>query len=351
MRSMINSKCMIIIGLVLSFMLTTAQAQAQGRKDKPSGAEIAAKAKMVRFNSQKAATGQRNGKTVKFTPVDSSRGAQTAMNSNGSYMMAANFMVPSTDPTSPQTTTLADGVIIGQLDTTQADAQMPLDPGVYNIMVAQVNGVWSAYLESGGVYIGEYIAVDVQSAPAGTIDGTTVITPDWDLETAVATAPVTASYLTGARNVAASWMGQTSATASVNIGSINGAATVTSASPMPGTVISSAMTPEGPIFSTEQKVTVSTPTLSITAVRLSATATSPEATLPAKPGPPRPANLPAPVGPPVVTVIVPLNPGQVYAYSQPIDKSQSSVVSFAILGGTNNGTIAVTPRPTLIKKR
>jgi hypothetical protein len=203
MRSHFKTTHLLLIGLVLSLTANAPLANAQGRKDKPSGAEIAQKAKKVKLNAKKTVKAEKNGKTIAFTPVDTAADAGSAMNDAVGYnLTTASF---TNSPASTQTDSLASGQVIGQLDTTQAGDETPLDPGVYNIMVAQVNGVWSSYVESNGEIIGEYTDVDVQAAAAAAQDP--VITPDWDLKTPVPAATGTGSYPGGARHITASWSG------------------------------------------------------------------------------------------------------------------------------------------------
>lgn len=105
------------------------------RKDKPSGSEIAQKAKTIKFDSRKDIRGEHNGKKVHFRGADLSHVKSLA--------------------------DLEAGQVIGVLETELAGDETTLPPGTHNMFLSNVDGKWSVHAESGGQIVAEAARVSV----------------------------------------------------------------------------------------------------------------------------------------------------------------------------------------------
>ena len=114
------------LGLVL-FLITLPAAAA--RKDKPTGDEIAAKAKAGKLQNENTTVGE----NCKLTPAD--------LTHLGSM------------------TDLEDGQFIGVLETDIASDKTGLAAGKYDLFLAKVGNAWHVYAESGGKIAGEAYSV------------------------------------------------------------------------------------------------------------------------------------------------------------------------------------------------
>ena len=106
------------------------------RKEKPTGKEIAEKAKKIKLDKEKFVHGKKNGKSVKFT------GAEL--------------------PTLNSEEELEEGQVIGVLENELEGDETGLPPGKYNLFLANVEGNWKVYAESGGEIKKEAARVKVE---------------------------------------------------------------------------------------------------------------------------------------------------------------------------------------------
>jgi len=103
------------------------------RKDKPTGEEIANKAKAAKFDSANSTAGEKIGKKVKLTPAKLDHVKSEAE--------------------------LEGGQIIGMLETEAPGDETGLPPGKYNVFAAKVGNDWHVYAESGGKIVVEAVHV------------------------------------------------------------------------------------------------------------------------------------------------------------------------------------------------
>ena len=110
------------------------------RKDKPTGKEIAKKAKSTKFASGNSATATKGGKRVTATPADLShvKGEE-----------------------------LEQGQVIGLLETEVDKETAGLPPGRYHVFMAKVGDRWQVLAESGGVVAAEAQDVEFERLPPG----------------------------------------------------------------------------------------------------------------------------------------------------------------------------------------
>jgi hypothetical protein len=94
------------------------------RKEKPTGAEIAEKAKGMKLDKDKSCQAQRRGKDLRFTMADLSQVTSEA--------------------------DLERGVVVGQLVSEFDGDETDLKAGTYSLFVAKVGDKWEMYAESGG---------------------------------------------------------------------------------------------------------------------------------------------------------------------------------------------------------
>ena len=130
MRVSLKSKTLIGLMCVLATPVFAA------RKERPSGAEIAQKARLAVLDSANSATAEKNGKKIKFTPanLDQVKGE----------------------------TELEEGQALGLLENEAPGDETGLPPGKYNLFAAKVGNDWHVYAESGGNIVGEGIRVRVE---------------------------------------------------------------------------------------------------------------------------------------------------------------------------------------------
>jgi len=112
------------------------------RKDKPSGPEIALKARTAVLDSENSTTGEKNGKKIKLIPANLPQGKSEAE--------------------------LEDGQVIGVLETEAQGDETSLPPGKYNLFLAKEGNDWHTYAESGGRIVAEAARVKVEKQPQGT---------------------------------------------------------------------------------------------------------------------------------------------------------------------------------------
>ncbi|PYT71893.1 MAG: hypothetical protein DMG39_11685 [Acidobacteria bacterium] len=108
------------------------------RKDKPTGEEIANKAKAAKFDSANSTAGEKIGKKVKLTPAKLDHVKSEAE--------------------------LEGGQIIGMLETEAPGDETGLPPGKYNVFAAKVGNDWHVYAESGGKIVVEAVHVRVEKS-------------------------------------------------------------------------------------------------------------------------------------------------------------------------------------------
>jgi uncharacterized protein YjdB len=127
---------LLAVGLLSSSLAESASAQRAARADKPSGAEIAMKARAARLDRANAGTGQFQGKRIAFTPAQ---------------------LDPRAD--------LSSGQVIGLLENDVEGDETGLPVGRYNVFAAQLADGWHVYAESGGQIVREALRVTVTQRP------------------------------------------------------------------------------------------------------------------------------------------------------------------------------------------
>jgi hypothetical protein len=129
----------ILVGLVLSGVILGTPASAQNPGGKPTREEIALKATGIRLDEARAVTATKDGKIARFTPA-----ALEVKDEN----------------------TLASGTAVGQLNTEFGTAS--LQPGVYDLFVAKIDGKWRAYAASqNGTEVVEAVSAEVDRRGGG----------------------------------------------------------------------------------------------------------------------------------------------------------------------------------------
>jgi uncharacterized protein YjdB len=127
---------LLAVALLSLSVAERASAQRGARADKPSGAEIAMKARAARLDRANAGTGQFQGKRIAFTPA---------------------LLDPRAD--------LSAGQIIGTLENDVEGDETGLPAGRYNVFAAQLADGWHVYAESGGEIVREALRVTVTQRP------------------------------------------------------------------------------------------------------------------------------------------------------------------------------------------
>jgi hypothetical protein len=144
-RSHIDSaRCAITAALLALLTLVVAQpsvAQRGPRAAKPTGAEIASKARSARLDRANAGQGQFQGKSITFTPA---------------------ALPPRVD--------LAAGQVIGTLENDVAGDETGLPPGKYDVFAARLADGWHVYAESGGQIVKEALNVQIVRRPGQPAD-------------------------------------------------------------------------------------------------------------------------------------------------------------------------------------
>lgn len=111
------------------------------RTTKPSGREVAEKARGVRLDKNRSFSGVKNGKNVKFTPA------------NIDHIKTLEEF--------------EEGQVVGVLENDLEGDESNLPVGKYNVFLANVNGEWHAYAESGGNVAAEAARVEVSQYKIG----------------------------------------------------------------------------------------------------------------------------------------------------------------------------------------
>jgi hypothetical protein len=122
--------CILLVG-------TVSQPSFAERKAAPTGQEIAGKAKAAKLDIANSTTAVVQGRKIKVTPANPAR-AQ-----------------------------LADGEMVGVLDTELKGDETNLPPGKYNLFVAKVGEKWHCYAEQDGKIIEEAVGVTVDEKKPG----------------------------------------------------------------------------------------------------------------------------------------------------------------------------------------
>ncbi len=126
------------IPVLLLVMCIFALPAVAARKEKPTGKEIADKAKAAKLDNANATVGEKGAKKIKLTPADLSQ-----------VKSQAEF---------------EDGQVLGVLETEATGDETPLSPGKYNLCLAKVGNDWHIYAESGGNVAAEALRVRVEAA-------------------------------------------------------------------------------------------------------------------------------------------------------------------------------------------
>ncbi len=105
------------------------------RKQKPTGPEIAEKAKGIRLLKSKTAHGTKDGKSIRYVPA------------NLGHVSALEE--------------LEEGQVIGVLENDLEGDETGLPVGEHNMFLTKVDGEWHVYAESGGNVVAEALRVDV----------------------------------------------------------------------------------------------------------------------------------------------------------------------------------------------
>jgi uncharacterized protein YjdB len=121
----------------------TAQREIQRgtRAEKPTGAEIALKARSARLDRANAGKGEFQGKPITFTPA---------------------VLPPRVD--------LAGGQVIGILENEVEGDETGLPPGKYNVFAARLADGWHVYAEAGGEIVREALRVELVRRPGQPAD-------------------------------------------------------------------------------------------------------------------------------------------------------------------------------------
>src|SRR5688572_13416353 len=140
-RSSRDLLALLAVALISTSVAGSALAQRAARVDKPTGAEIAMKARAARLDRANAGTGQFQGKRIAFTPA---------------------VLPPGAD--------LAAGQMIGVLENDVEGDETGLPAGRYNVFAAQLADGWHVYAESGGQIVREALRVTVTRRPGATTE-------------------------------------------------------------------------------------------------------------------------------------------------------------------------------------
>lgn len=108
----------------LTLVSVTSGARAQGRREAPSGREIAAKARSVKLDPARGGVHEFKGHQIRFTPAD----------------MAAGGTL----------TQLEQGVVVGTFESDVTGEKDAVAPGKYDLFLSKVNGEWVVSVESTG---------------------------------------------------------------------------------------------------------------------------------------------------------------------------------------------------------
>jgi uncharacterized protein YjdB len=131
-----TSARILLIATPLLAAASRATAQRGPRAEKPTGAEIALKARTARLDRANAGKGEFQGKPITFTPA---------------------LLPPRAD--------LASGQIIGVLENDVEGDETGLPPGKYDVFAARLEDGWHVYAASGGEIVREALRVEVVRRP------------------------------------------------------------------------------------------------------------------------------------------------------------------------------------------
>lgn len=118
------------------------------RRDKPSGREIAQKAKAMRLDRKKSVSGKKNGKVVAFTGADLSKLVPKGKHDEATDIAALNSM--------------AEGQVIGLLENELEGDETNLPAGTFDLLIANVNDEWKCYAERDGEIVAEAVKASVE---------------------------------------------------------------------------------------------------------------------------------------------------------------------------------------------
>lgn len=111
------------------------------RKEKPTGEEMAKKAKKAKLEPKRALHAKRYGKRLKFTPA------------NLDHIRKMSE--------------LDDGVILGELETELEKEETGIPPGKHSLFLAGLENGWQIYAESDGEIVGKAAQVRLELYPQG----------------------------------------------------------------------------------------------------------------------------------------------------------------------------------------
>ncbi|MCK4239580.1 MAG: hypothetical protein KAX33_10685, partial [Candidatus Lokiarchaeota archaeon] len=94
------------------------------RKEKPTGREIAERSKAIKLDKDRFVDAEKKGKKIKFTPTKL--------------------------PPLKSLDELEEGQVIGVLENELEGDETDLTAGKHNIFIANVNGEWHGFAETGG---------------------------------------------------------------------------------------------------------------------------------------------------------------------------------------------------------
>ena len=131
-----RARCAIGVALLALIVAHPSSAQRGPRADKPTGAEIALKARSARLDRANAGKGEFQGKPITFTPA---------------------LLAPRAD--------LAGGQVIGVLENEVTGDETGLPPGKYNVFAARLEDGWHVYAEANGEVVREALRVELVRRP------------------------------------------------------------------------------------------------------------------------------------------------------------------------------------------
>lgn len=121
------------------------------RRDRPSGIEIAQKAKAIQLDRKRSVSEKKDGKVVTFTGADLLSIVPKDMSTGVS---AITFL-----------DSLALGQVIGLLENELEGDETNLPAGTSNLLIANVNYEWKCYAERDGEVVAEAVNVSVEQSP------------------------------------------------------------------------------------------------------------------------------------------------------------------------------------------
>lgn len=106
------------------------------RKEKPTGREIAERSKAIKLDKDRFVDAEKKGKKIKFTPTKL--------------------------PPLKSLDELEEGQVIGVLENELEGDETDLTAGKHNIFIANVNGEWHGFAETGGKITAEAAYVSIE---------------------------------------------------------------------------------------------------------------------------------------------------------------------------------------------